>query len=297
MKLSFARLSVVQRNAELLTSAMGVPRDAPPDHAYRRALNSLQGWTDRPDAGTALFFQGGTHADASFSHFLTGYDIPPVVPFEAADTSVISAAIDESLDLLHRLDADARATFDFLIHALLVVRIPAFGSLSDALGWVLAGPEATWSRLEMAELLWHEALHQALFLFDLVDPIFRTDGAGVAAAAASVLNPVLGEDRPYDLAFHGVAVSLSIVDLHLRAGSVRHAEQLLSTLSDAVDHLTALRGLLTARGVGVLEELEQAQHTLARDLSTNTIPVTEYPGERPTRRSYLDLQPAWRPGT
>jgi hypothetical protein len=280
----------------LLAEALGVRNAFSAGDAYSQALAQIQRWKhcfhlhERP----SIFFQGTAEYNDVFSHFLASYDIPPLKPFDADEVLAIRATIMESLDLLGSLDSDARETFDIIVRALLIVRIPAFGSLSDALGIVMAGPEADWSRLEVAELLWHEAVHQALFLQDLVHPLFSIEDSALASPETCVRNPLLGVERPFDLAFHGAAVSVALLDLHLRATSHRRATELLSMLAPTIDELTARRHLLTGCGAEILDEMVDAVRTFVSDVEELAERGSQEEHELPSRRSYLELQPSWR---
>lgn len=296
MSIPFLLSSVVQKNVSLLAGAFGIEQTISLRRAYEQVLAHIQGWDHSldPDDGPSIFFHGAAERDEVFSHFLTGYDLPVLAPFDEAEVSALTATVTESLNLLTRLDGDAGVAFDLLIHVLLVVRIPAFGSRSDALGLVIAGPEADWSRLEIAELLWHEAVHQALFLEDLVEPLFSVEEGELVSPEAYVRNPLLGMNRPFDLAFHGVAVSIAILDLHLRAGSCRRAIEMLPSVAPSLAELTARRHLLTKHGAEILDDLVTAAGALTSEVAELSARGMQERGERPSRRSYLELQPSWR---
>lgn len=291
MSLPFLEPASVHRNVDLLALAVGTENPSRP-RAYRDALNLLQGWVLGCEPGQALLFQGDSDAEEAIAHFMVGYDAP-AEDLGAEEARAITAAVHESLDFLANLDSGAHATLDLLVTTLLIVRIPAFGGLSDALGIVMAGPRPEWPRLEIAELLWHEAVHQALFLQELVDPLFAVEGAALTRAGAQVTNPVLGAERPFDLAFHGAAVAVAVADLHVRARS-RRAFEVLPEIRLALDEMTARQELLTARGRMLLDELTAAAEVLSAQCAALGASATEYEGMRPSRRSYLDLHPAWR---
>lgn len=296
VNMPFLSYATVRKNANALAAALGIEDAVSPASAYVRALASIQGWNEclGADSGPSMFFQGGSECNAAFAHFLCDYELPAIKPFSVSEISEVTAAIEESLDLLAKINDDLRATFDLLVRTLLIVRIPAFGGRSDALGLVMAGPEADWSRLEIAELLWHEAVHQAVFLEDLVNPLFSTGEDQLVTPEARVHNPLLGTDRSLDLAFHGAAVSTAILDLHLRAASHRKVLLLLPGLALTIHQLTARRHFMTERGGEILDELVSAVRTIAAEAAEISAQGKQHMGEHPSRRSYLDLQPSWR---
>jgi hypothetical protein len=292
VNIPFLQFSVVTRNVQLLARALNIENVASAADAYSQALQLIQGWMLRFDSYNrpSILFEGASGHEEVFSHFLALYDRPIPKPFDVHEISAISAALTESLELLARLHGDARKTFDLLVQVLLVVRIPAFGSLSDALSMIVAGPEAAWSRLEITELLWHETVHQALFLEDLVESLFSVDQSQLGTPEACVPNPLLGINRPFDLAFHGTAVSVALIDLHLRAKSHRRVAQLIPTLAPSLDELMARRNLLSRRGNEILDELVVAVSQLTAGFVDLSSRGEQEKGEHFSRRSYLDLQ-------
>ena len=294
-RIPFLRSSAVQKNVSTLSVALGVKESIQPRLAYMQAIGLIQGWCHGlpPQKGPALLYHGDAKFSGLFEHFLASYDLPSLAPFAPVEVASLAATVSEALTLLASVDDDARSTFDILVRALLIVRIPAFGSLSDALGVVLAGPRADWSRLEVAELLWHEAVHQALFLTDLIEPLFTVAESAPELLQEKIRNPLLGVDRPFDLAFHGVAVSVALLDLHLRAESYYRALEIFHTVEPSLDELLSRRYLLTERGSLILDEIRAALREITTEVGELAIRGALDGGGRPSRRSYLDLQQSW----
>ena len=279
-----------------LAAALELPPATTAAEAYPRALAVLQPWPDAraPNGGLRLVFAGTGEAEALFAHFLSGCELPELEPFTAEETIAVSEAVRESVALLEELDVEAGATFETLVQTLLVVRAPAFGGLSDALGVVLAGPEATWSRLEIAELLWHEGVHQALFLHDLLDPLFVSEDDRLWAESARIRNPLLDVDRPFDLAFHGAAVSIALVDLDVRAAAYRQAAALLDSALPTLEEIERRSEFLTGHGAAIFDELRSAAEACSHAIAEPATPPSVYDDEPRSRRSFLELQPDWQ---
>lgn len=294
-RIPFLRSSAVQKNVSSLSVALGVKESIQPRLAYMQAIGLIQGWCHGlpPQKGPALLYHGDAKFSGLFEHYLASYDLPTLQPFAPVEVASLTSTVTEALDLLARVDEDARSTFDILVHALLIVRIPVFGSLSDALGVVIAGPKANWSSLEVAELLWHEAVHQALFLSDLIEPLFAVAERAPELLQTQIRNPLLGMDRPFDLAFHGVAVSVALLDLHLRAESYHRVLEILHSVEPSLDELLGCRYLLTERGALILDEVRAALSELSTDVAELATRGALEGGEIPSRRSYLELQQSW----
>jgi hypothetical protein len=298
MLLGFVRPERVEAHIATLAGALGEPAPAAaagPRATYHALLNRLQPRRCEFPAGNAIrieFDCDDAWSAALLAHFLAGFDVPRGARLDAGEQARISEKLAAAVLRVEAYDRDAARALRLLIGCVLVVRTPSFGSLADALGAVLFGPDPAWPVDEYAELLWHEAVHQALFLEDMLAPVFA-GGAALAAEDALVENPILGVRRPFDLAFHGAVVSAALHDFYDRLGAPERALEFGGALAATLDALVARRRLLTERGRELLDELRAVVAASPALRAGPARPARRGPGER---RSLLTLPPSLRAG-
>ena len=72
------------------------------------------------------------------------------------------------------------------------------GSVSRRIGFVWLAPSSDWTAQECGERLWHEYLHHALFLEDMVNTVFVRDPCAMSEPENRVPSAVRGVARRYD---------------------------------------------------------------------------------------------------
>jgi hypothetical protein len=157
--------------------------------------------------------------------------------------------------LEQRLGAgSALAPLGALVRSVLVVKPPLFASHPSLLGMVVLGPQPYLDEVDLTTLLLHELVHQAIFLHDMLDPLFQPLAR---ARMPLAYNPLLDTARPLDMCFHAAFVAYAVARLYAEAGRSADAATLLEPLGPCLRALADGSSALTSRGKAYLGWLEQ----------------------------------------
>jgi len=167
---------------------------------------------------------------------------------------VITDRIEKALELIKILHKDLYNLINTLVGTFLILKKEAFGggSVSNVLGLVWLNPQPEWTIIEYAEAIYHEFIHQSIFLDDMVNCMFPSANE-CAREEALVTSTILKIKRPLDRAFHAAGVSIGIMHLyHLfndNNNSVKYMEDLKRTIEEIEERTQFLgeQGLKTLR--------------------------------------------------
>ena len=129
------------------------------------------------------------------------------------------------------------------------------GGVSNRIGLVWLAASPSWTGYGCGEHLWHEYIHQCLFLEDMVNTVFDRDGGGMREPENWVPSAVLGVPRRYDRAFHSAWVAASIAQFRARASDFDGARAVFPKLWRCLDALVQKRHLLSDNGADQLDRL------------------------------------------
>ena len=152
----------------------------------------------------------------------------------------------------------------------------AGGSVSTRLGFVWLAPIPSWTAEDCGEHLWHEYVHQTLFLEDMTRSIFRRDTGALSAPGNMTVSAVRGVPRRFDQSFHSAFVGAGIVEYRARSSKISAARAVFPTLWPCLAALVRKRDLLTDNGAEQLDHLvecvlQQADELDARDRRAPTV--------------------------
>jgi hypothetical protein len=176
-------------------------------------------------------------------------------------------------DLLESYDRELAGTIGFLIGAYVCGKVgPRFsgGSVSKAIGAIWLGLDAASPAVEVADLILHEFVHNALFLDDMVRGSFRGGEGALDKKEYRVTSAILQIPRGYDKAFHSAYVAATLADFHLRRGDAARARTLLEPALVTIRELATperRHQVLKANGQLRLEQLRHFGHDLSQRLS------------------------------
>ena len=151
------------------------------------------------------------------------------------------------------------------------------GSVSSRIGFVWLAPSPSWSGRDCGEHLWHEYIHQCLFLEDMVNTLFVRDPSALSEPWNRVPSAVRGVARRYDLAYHSAFVAAGLVEYRARNCDIDGARSMFPGLWSCLDGLAARKDVLTENGADQLDRLigavfRQAEHLAALDPPALTRP-------------------------
>jgi len=252
----------IHTNASLLASVvLGEPGD------YFDALDRLQPGrlidahrTERP----RLVFDVDDEVNAFIARVLKGGELAPVAVERLSPKAELEARsrYAEALDLLVGYHPAMPESVRGLIGTLLFVHVAncAGGSSNDAIGTVWVSPRPDWTAARYAECVCHELAHQALFLEDMLSPIFDLRGE-----EPLIVSSIRRSKRPYESAFHAAVVAAALIEMYRAIGMRAHAEQFVDGLSESVAGFRQLPQHLSPRGLEVLAELEEIASSMRGD--------------------------------
>ncbi len=246
---------VVRRNQDALIGAVGAVRSGRRVEAYVATVNAVQAFAiPRPEGPTPVL-DFAPHAPP-VSDFLTEIaDGEPFSEVDPAERGAIVETIHGGLELLARFDPRAPDVVRALVPHIVLARHPSRGggSAANAVGLVWLNPLPAASALDLADLLWHEATHQALFLADMVTTLFAFDRR--EGGIPQITSAIRRVPRDYDLSFHAACVASALVELHRGLEGRDRADALVPGLATTLAELRAMPGPLAAPGRAILDEL------------------------------------------
>ena len=163
-------------------------------------------------------------------------------------------------DGLRRLRRSFPATFPVFRKAVPFILLAkkdahAGGSASNRIGFVWLAASPSWADHNCGEHLYHEYIHQCLFLEDMVNTLFDRGQGGIYDQQNRVPGAIRGMPRRYDQAFHSAFVAAGIIEYRSRMLDHNGARTLFPRLWRCLDELVGKRHTLTDNGAKQLDQL------------------------------------------
>ncbi|TKI59354.1 hypothetical protein E8L90_17360 [Brevibacillus antibioticus] len=110
--------------------------------------------------------------------------------------------------------------------------------------------------VDLAEHIYHEFVHNSLFVDDMVNSIFP-DPAACAEEDGLVTSTILKIKRPLDRSYHAANVAVSIMHLYYMLRDRRKDRNYFPELAVTLNELNQKTYLLGKQGILILEKLNQ----------------------------------------
>jgi hypothetical protein len=148
------------------------------------------------------------------------------------------------------------------------------GSLYSNVGLIYLCLQDEWTPMMFAEHYLHEAVHNVLFIEDMVRGVFQ-HGERCWSNSAKVVSSIRQCERNFDLSFHAACVSVALAEFYLTAGLQRRATEFMAPLKITIRGLQKVaetqgrlnRSPLTPHGHLVLRELAADVNRIAQRLA------------------------------
>ena len=182
---------------------------------------------------------------------------------------IVDQNVNEAIKLLREGSGEAYKITELLLNIVVWCNAQGGGgSLVQNVGLVWFSPKQHWTTEFYAESLFHEALHQALFLEDMTYGVFG-DLASVKDERMQVTSNFLRVKRRFDLAFHGVFVASELVKWYEERGNLRKARSFLPSTMHSIEEMDAALQIAKQEGLFVLtthgfELYDQIKRDLAK---------------------------------
>lgn len=263
-RLGFSRRERVEENMEALIAAAGGDETTDLRSAYVEALNRVQarpvsldeiGWAE---GAPRRIYRFTDPLDAAILEYFLEEEAEASHVYDHGRLKEIEQRFGEARELLDSFDGSATELLDRLVARILFARKRGFGGASagDMLGCVWLSPPASWSATDFAESLYHESLHQALFLEEMIHGVYRVDTATMSAPEGQVVSAIRKERRPFGASFHAACVAAGLIDLYRFLGDRERVDSLVEGLRPSVEEIASKRGFLDEDGQEILGEIQ-----------------------------------------
>ncbi|WP_141437028.1 aKG-HExxH-type peptide beta-hydroxylase [Blastococcus aggregatus] len=205
----------MQANARAIVEFAGLAAstETPSRQELQQALNMVQRFPIPvlPDGPSLIWPDTPGFEERTLLRLMNEGVLPDGWQLRPDQQTELAVVVPESLNALTPL-GDTRAAVDLLISGFFVARHPRFGggSVSDVIGCIWLSPRRSWDVPNLAAVILHEYVHNALFLEDMVRSIFSESVPRMAEADGLTQSAILKERRGYDKAFHSAAVALEL---------------------------------------------------------------------------------------
>jgi len=223
------------------------------------ALNQLQNsYLDKTEKEIVIDFDSPKHAQSMIENQLfTLEDIENEKHlFNREEQIAIKDKIEKALSILKVLHFDLYDLINQHISTIYVVKKKGYGggSVSGLLGFIWLNPQPQWSILDFAENLYHEFIHNSLFLDDMVNCIFP-DPLACAEEDGLVISTILKVNRPLDKSYHAANVSIGIMHFYYLLGKIPEDRNYFTDLTNTLNGINEKTHLLGEQGLRNLEEM------------------------------------------
>lgn len=166
----------------------------------------------------------------------------------------ITDNINKALELLGILHPELHSLIKNLIGTILCFDIKGFGggSASGVIGLIWFSPPSNWSIVDYAEALYHEFIHNSIFLEDMINGVLPKQEICETEEALTT-SAILKRKRPLDRAYHSAGVSIGLMHFYHMMNDNKKANSFLDSLKVTLSELETKKYLLRERGIQNLD--------------------------------------------
>jgi hypothetical protein len=254
----------VEQNAREIAWAILGFTDGDARTLLHTTLNRIQpdtyNWTPGASGPDIQFDAVDGLQEAILRRIMVVDELPSSWEFEAAIRPECRTCVQRAFCTLAELDPEIHRAVTMVLAAILFGRLEHFGggSNSSAIGCLWLNPKPTWTDIDWLENIFHEYVHQCLFIDDMRHGLFEVDGQILAEDKALVVSALLEIPRPYDRAFHSCFVSFALMQLALLIRMPERVVPHVQPLRVTLNRLREKSHYLTPHGSYVLEALDDA---------------------------------------
>lgn len=226
---------------------------------YIRALNELQDTKVETDNEKIIIkFEDDYYSNLLVeSGVLEKEDIKDnkhVYPIE--ERELVTYKINKAMDLLYMLNPNlGELVFKHLGTVVFAKKAGlGGGSISNLLGLLWLNPPKKWSVVDYAEALYHEFIHNSLFIDDMVNGIFPEPERCLEPEALTI-STILKIKRPIDRSFHAANVAIGIMHFYYLLGDNEKMYQYKNDLNLTLTELNARKEYFGECGLQILEQM------------------------------------------
>jgi hypothetical protein len=268
----------VEKNARELAYAVLGKTTGDARTLLHKALNEIQPdkytWSTGASGPVIQFNRYDGLQEAVLRRIMVVDELPPDWELESAIRPECKQKVRLALQTLADIDPEIHRSVTMVVASVIFGRLKNFGggSNSSAIGCVWLNPKSSWTEVDWLENLFHEYIHQCLFIDDMRHGLFTTDGMGLAEEKALVQSAILCKLRPYDRAFHSAFVSFGLIQLDIKINALDRINCSIPPLRITLNELLSKPQFLTPHGLLVLKSLFAAFEALQVPSSAGRLP-------------------------
>lgn len=175
--------------------------------------------------------------------------------FRNEERNEIEKKMKEALELLNKLHPSLYELINLLVGTFIFIKKEGFGggSVSNTIGLIWLNPQKDWTVYDYAESIYHEFIHQSIFLDDMVNCIFP-DPSACEKEEAQVKSTILEIKRPLDRSFHAAGVAIGIMHMYYLLGEKEKSMQYIDNLKITINEINERTQFLGEQGLIILEQ-------------------------------------------
>jgi len=183
--------------------------------------------------------------------------IPREIEYSTDEQISINTKIKDALNLLEEVFPNIFPHFNNLIPFIIVGRLNGFfgGSVSNRIGFIWLSPIEEWNYTDIAEQLFHEFIHNALFLEEMVNTVMPFTAVRMEEEDGLITSSIRQVKRGYDKSYHAAFVAYGLICFYVKIGQNKKALTFLNPLLISLDELIRNQNFLSERGIFLLDEL------------------------------------------
>ncbi|MFX3625478.1 MAG: HEXXH motif-containing putative peptide modification protein [Ectobacillus sp.] len=197
--------------------------------------------------------------------------------FNPQDQNIIRDNIEKALRLIKMLQPELHFLMTQLIGTIVCFRKKGYGggSVSSLIGAIWFNPLAKWSVVDYAEALYHEFIHNSLFLDDMVNSIFP-DTKIITTEEALVTSTILKIKRPLDRSFHSAGVAIGLMHFYHMLSDYKKILSFKEPLRITITEMNDKQKYLGEQGKEILREMNNFINNMDFDSISESLKFRHY---------------------
>jgi len=185
--------------------------------------------------------------------------LPDERVFTTDEIEIIEPKIHLALRLLEKTFPEIYPYFKSICPYIVIARQNGFygGTVSNRIGFIWLSPITEWTEVELCEQLFHEFIHTALFLEEMVHHAMPYTAKRMEEEDGLVTSSIRQVKRGYDKSYHAAFVSYGLICYYLRLGFFEKANFYLNPLIICLNELIENQKFLSENGINLIDELCQ----------------------------------------
>jgi hypothetical protein len=183
--------------------------------------------------------------------------LPPGWAFSPDEQIAVMRRVSDALRVINGLDPLLLEALRTIVGAFALAKLPTYdgGSISNLIGAIWLGLDPARPIIDFAEVIFHEYIHQSLFLEDMVHSIFLVGESEMDLAEYRVTSAIRKIPRGYDKSFHSAVVAVALARFYRKLGMPDKSDEFWSPLGTTVSELQGDTRFLSNHGRAVLADL------------------------------------------